>query len=248
MSVYGPLAPWYDALTGDVPYGSFAAYYAHLFAERGKNVHTVLDLACGTGTLSAILAGQGYEVIAVDRSPDMLAEAMDKFAGLPEGTAAPMLLCQDLAHLDLYGTADAAVSCLDSLNYLSPSETEAFFTRLRYFLEPGGLLVFDVNTPERFRSLDGQIFVDEQADVLCLWRAALSDDGTSISYGMDVFQRRGRLWDRQQEQHVEYIHRPEALRSWLKAAGFQNIEVRTDGPLGDAGRLFFIAENGWYHG
>lgn len=246
MNAYGPLAPWYDALTGDVPYEAFADYYAKVFAARGKAVKSVLDLACGTGTLSALLAQRGYEIIAVDKSPDMLSEAMSKFCSLPEGCTVPMALCQDLSELDLFGTSDAAVSCLDSLNYLSAAEVEAFFSRLRYFLEPGGLFIFDVNSPAYFQALDGQVFVDEQEDVLCLWRAALSEEASEIIYGMDVFRRHGRHWARDTEEHVEYIHTPETLMRLLEAAGFRNIEMRTDGPLSARGRLFFIAENSWY--
>lgn len=246
MSAYGPLAPRYDALTQDVPYASFADYYEKIFSQRGRTVSCILDLACGTGTLSAELAMRGYDLIAVDKSPDMLSEAMDKFCALPETCSRPLALCQSLSELDLFGTSDAAVSCLDSLNYLSKSEAEALFQRVRYFLEPGGLLIFDVNEPEYFRALDGQVCVDEQDDLLCLWRAALIDGGNAISYGMDVFQRQGRLWSRDSEEHIEYIHEPEILHKMLEDAGFLNIEIRRDGPLSENGRLFFIAENGWY--
>lgn len=248
MNAYGSLAPWYDALTGDVPYDAFADYYAGIFQARGKAVRSMLDLACGTGTLSALLAQRGYEVIAVDRSPDMLSEAMHKFDALPEACTPPMALCQDLTALDLFGTSDAAVSCLDSLNYLSEPEVCAFFSRLRYFLEPDGLFIFDVNAPAYFHALDGQVFVDERENVLCLWRAACSGDGRSIVYDMDVFRRQGQLWARDTEEHVEYIHTPETLTRLLAEAGFRDIELRADGPLSDRGRLFFVAENSWYAG
>ena len=246
MSVYGPLAPWYDALTGDVPYASIADYCKERFLAHGKPVRTVLDLACGTGTLSALLAESGYEMIAVDRSPDMLAEAADKFSRLPEDCAQPLLLCQDLAELDLYGTADAAVCTLDSLNYLSPDEIAAFFERLRYFLEPEGLLLFDVNPPSYFRSLDGQVFVDEREDVLCVWRASLSEENAALVYEMDVFRRSGALWARETEEHVEYLHPPERLLELLERFGWRKVRQHADGPLSERGRIYFTAENGWY--
>ncbi len=246
MSVYGPLAPWYDALTGDVPYEKIAQYCKEQFLAHGKPVHTVLDLACGTGTLSALLAVNGYEMISVDRSPDMLAEAADKFSRLPENCTRPLLLCQDLAALDLYGTADAAVCTLDSLNYLSQDELVSFFERLRYFLEPEGLLLFDVNPPEYFRELDGQVFVDEQEDVLCVWRASLDAGGEALRYEMDVFRRSGALWARESEEHVEYLHPPDRLRGLLERYGWQNVRQRGDGPLSERGRIYFTAENGWY--
>ncbi len=248
MSAYGPLAPWYDALTEDVPYEAVADYCVRLFGEREKPVRTVLDLACGTGTLTALLAGRGYEMIAVDRSPDMLSEAAEKLSALPKGCARPLLLCQDLAELDLFGTADAAVCTLDSLNYLSPEELAGFFERARYFLEPDGLLLFDVNPPDYFRSLNGQVFVDEREDVLCVWRAGLDGDEKALTYEMDVFRRQGRLWSRESEEHVEYLHTPELLLSLLERFGWRNVQQRADGPLSERGRLYFTAENGWYRG
>ena len=246
MSVYGPLAPWYDALTGDVPYEAIAKYCIELFDAHEKPVHTVLDLACGTGTISAILARRGYEMISVDRSPDMLAEASEKFSELPESCTRPLLLCQDLASLDLYGTADAAICTLDSLNYLSPDEAACFLERLRYFLEPDGLLLFDVNPPAYFRALDGQVFVDEREDLLCVWRATLSSDEQSLVYELDVFRRKGKLWSRESEEHIEYLHPPNELERLLVQLGYRNVRQRGDGPLSDRGRIYFTAENGWY--
>lgn len=246
MSAYGPLAPWYDALTGDVPYDAIGDYCEEVFCAHAKPVHTVLDLACGTGTLSALLARRGYEMISVDRSPDMLAEASEKLFRLPEGCTRPMLLCQDLAELDLYGTADAAICTLDSLNYLSPDELTRFLGRLRYFLEPDGLLLFDVNPPEYFRALDGQVFVDEREDVLCVWRASLEKEERALTYEMDVFRRAGELWSRESEEHVEYLHPPGFLLELLEQYGWHNVKQRNDGPLSERGRLYFTAENGWY--
>lgn len=246
MNAYASLAPWYDALTGDVPYTAIAEYCKAHFLARSRPVRTVLDLACGTGTLSALLAESGYEMISVDRSPDMLAEAAEKFSHLPDKCAKPLLLCQDLAALDLYGTADAAVCTLDSLNYLSPEELAQFFARLRYFLEPEGLLLFDVNPPEYFRALDGQVFVDEREDLLCVWRASLKEGGDRLLYEMDVFRRSGALWARESEEHVEYLHPPDRVRALLEQYGWQAVAQRCDGPLSDRGRIYFTAENGWY--
>ncbi len=246
MNAYGSLAPWYDALTNDVPYADIAEYCAKQFKACDRPIHTVLDLACGTGSLTVLLAGMGYEMISVDRSPEMLAEAADKLSAIPDTCPRPLLLCQELASLDLYGTADAAICTLDSLNYLAPDEVSRFFERLRYFLEPNGLLLFDVNPPEYFRALDGQAFVDEREDLLCLWRASLSEQGTELTYEMDVFRRSGKHWTRESEEHIEYLHPPDELDSLLKQFGYHEIRQHHDGPLSDRGRIYFSAENGWY--
>ena len=104
MSVsYGPLAERYDLLTSDVPYDALCDYYETALKRCGRAVRTVLDLGCGTGTLSLLLARRGYELIAADASPDMLSIFQSKLADLPEGVTPPMLLCQraeEERHLD----------------------------------------------------------------------------------------------------------------------------------------------------
>ena len=96
------------------------------------------------------------------------------------------------------------------------------FRRLHLFIRPGGLLIFDIRTPDWLKSLDGQIFVDETDDVLCLWRADFDEQEQAIIYGMDLFSRENRLWRRSREEHVEYAHHPEHLTELLKAAGFED--------------------------
>lgn len=240
MSAYNALAPWYDRLTEDVPYGDFIAFYEKVLAAHGISAQSVLDLACGTGTLTLELARRGYETIGVDMSADMLSEAMDKSLELEQGQP-PLFLQQELTDLDLYGTVDCAVSSLDSLNYLPPELLPEVFRRLHLFIAPGGLFIFDINTPERLRSLDGETFVDETEDVLCLWRAQFDEDEGALVYGMDIFSREGERWRREGEEHLEYAHGPEMLETLLTAAGFTDIRLHTDGPMCGEGRLFISA-------
>ena len=240
MSVsYGPLAERYDRLTSDVPYEAFCDYYETALKRCGRAVRTVLDLGCGTGTLSLLLARRGYELIGVDASADMLSVFQSKLGGLPEGTTPPMLLCQHAEDLDLYDTVDAAVCCLDGFNYLSPEALGEAVRRLHLFLSPDGMLAFDILSPEHMRSLDGQCFVDEDEDTLCLWRASL--DGAALRYGLDLFRSSGKLWKRSQEEHTEYLHEPEDLRVLLEGSGFSDVRIHSDGPQGDRGRLFITA-------
>ncbi len=238
MSAYGPLAAWYDTLTGDVPYAQFADFYETEFARDGGEFRLLLDLCCGTGTLTAEMARRGYEMIGVDASPDMLMQAREKCADL---TVPPLLLCQDAADIDLYGTVDAAYCSLDGFNYIPPRDLKTVFFRLRYFIRPGGLLLFDVHTPEWFRSLDGNIFVDESDDVLCLWRADFDEAEQKIVYGMDLFERRGRLWQRSGEEHVEYAHELTWLCDQLTALGYSDVRLLTDCPQKEQGRVFIAA-------
>ena len=148
MNSYSFLAGCYDQLTYDVDYSSWADYIEKHFNRRGLPGNTVLDLACGTGSLTRELAQRGYEMIGVDLSPEMLAEAAEKnedVGGIP-----PMFLCQSMDQLDLYGTIDACVCCLDSVNYVTdPRKLKKAFQRVHLFLMPGGLFLFDVNSVEK---------------------------------------------------------------------------------------------------
>ena len=127
------------------------------------------------------------------------------------------------------------------MNYLPPAALPELFHRLRLFVRPGGLVIFDVKSPEWFRSLDGEIFVDEREDLLCLWRAELDEERQAVVYGMDLFERQGRLWRRSGEEHVEFIHEPDTLKALLKREGFFDIRLYEDGPQHEAGRLFLSA-------
>lgn len=148
MNSYDFLAGCYDEFTTDVGYSAWADYIEAHFRRRGLPGKTVLDLACGTGSLTRELAQRGYEMIGVDLSPEMLAEAAEKnqdVDGIP-----PIFLCQSMDKLNLYGTIDACVCCLDSVNYVTdPKKLQKAFERIYLFLMPGGVFLFDINTPEK---------------------------------------------------------------------------------------------------
>lgn len=239
MNAYGPLAFWYDRLTLDIPYEAFVDFYEKEFSSDGGEFKILLDLCCGTGTLTWLLAERGYEMIAADASPDMLMQAASKAA---EVSVPPLFLCQDASALDLYGTVDAAVCSLDGMNYIPESELPEVFHRLHLFVRPGGLLIFDIKTPEWFRSVDGSVSVDETEDMLCLWRAEFDTEENAICYGMDIFSKSGSLWRRDSEEHIEYAHSPERLAELLEIAGFENVRLCCDCPQSDGGRLFITAK------
>lgn len=242
MSAYGPLAAFYDALTGDVPYGEFAEAYLSLLDPAQRGGLTLLDLCCGTGTLTLLLAARGYEMIGVDASPDMLAQAAEKAAETPYPVP-PMFLCQEAGELDLYGTVDGALCSLDGMNYLPPEELPELLHRLHLFIVPGGTLAFDFHSPAHLRELDGGTFVDEREDLLCLWRGEFDEEENALVYGMDIFRRIGALWQREEEEHVEYAHDPAALRTVLERSGFADVRFLTDGVQAEMGRIFCTAVN-----
>jgi len=242
MESYGPLASSYDALTGDVPYGEFADYYEKLLAQEGKSSLTLLDLCCGTGTLTYMMAKRGHEMIGVDLSGEMLAVAAEKLEDF-DGKVRPLFLCQEASELDLFGTVEGAYCSLDGMNYLPPEELPELFERLHLFIEPDGKFAFDFHSPEHLRALDGGTFVDEDEDMLCLWRAEFDEEEQALVYGMDIFRRKGKLWQRECEEHVEFVHEPEQLKQLLEECGFTDVRLLCDGPGHEMGRLYIVATN-----
>ena len=248
MNSYEALAGHYDELTEDVAYTRRADFVEKLMGRSRVPVKTVLDLACGTGTMTAIFTRRGYELVSVDASADMLAVAREKTAGIPGEP--PVFLQQDMPRLDLYGTVEAAICCLDSLNYLTrPSDLRRTLGRLRLFIQPGGVLIFDVNTPYKLQNLDGQVFLDEREDVYCVWRTEYNRRSRVCTYYMDLFsQEKGELWRRDFEYHRQRAYTVEELEGYLREAGFTRIrtfgDCRMRPPRENEERIYFCANRG----
>ena len=144
----------------------------------------------------------------------------------------PTFICQKLQNLRLPRGVDLAVCALDSMDYITdPKDCQEAICRVYKALNPGGCFIFDVNTPEKLRAMDDQIFLDEDDDVYCIWRGEFDTDTNICTYWMDLFQRQGNVWHRSYEEHREYAYSAEQLVSYLKTAGFTGIEVFADRKL-----------------
>lgn len=244
MIAYETLAASYDRLTNDVPYPRIASFAQNLLTDRGISPRSVLDLACGTGAMSVLLAQAGYRVIGVDMSEEMLTMASEKAMALSDNR--PFFVRQRMQRLRLPQPVDWVFSGLDSINYLTnPLDCQETFRRVYAALEPGGAFLFDINTPEKLRAMDGEIFLDEDDDVFCVWRSEFNESTRICTYGMDIFQRRGRHWERSQEEHLEYAYTPAELLEYLQDAGFTRIEqfgdLRAEPPKEGEQRIYFLA-------
>ena len=246
MDAYHNLAVSYDRLTSDVDYEATVAFYYEILKQEGLRPRTAVDLACGTGSVTAILARKGLQTIGVDMSEEMLTVASQK-AG--EIHPAPWFICQCLQELRLPRAVDLAVCALDSLDYVTdPADCKEAIRRVYKYLNPGGIFIFDVNTPEKLRAMDGQVFLDEDEDVYCVWRGEFNEETNICSYGMDLFQRKCNLWERSFEEHCEYAYSAEQLVGYLKEAGFTHIRVygdrRMQAPEAGEQRIYIKARKG----
>ena len=246
MNAYRDLAASYDRLTNDVDYEAVVEFYMQILNKEGCHPKTAVDLACGTGSVTLILAERGLQVIGVDMSEEMLIVASQKAADLENP---PQFVLQKLQNLHLPKGVDLAVCALDSMDYiLDPHECAQAIKRVYKALNPGGVFIFDVNTPEKLRAMDGQVFLDEDEDVYCVWRGEFDEESNICSYGMDLFHRQGDMWLRSFEEHREYAYSAEQLTGFLRDAGFTKIEVFGDrklqSPSFDDQRIYLKARKG----
>ena len=246
MNAYHALASSYDRLTRDVDYAAIVAFYEEILKKENITPKSAIDLACGTGSVALLLAEKYDRVLGMDMSEEMLTVASQRAA---EQGRHPRFICQKLQELLLPRAVDMAVCALDGLDYiLDPADCQNAIRRVYKALNPGGIFIFDVNTPEKLRAMDGQVFLDEDDDVFCVWRGEFDDETNICSYGMDLFQREGERWCRSFEEHREYAYSIEQLTGFLKAAGFTHIRVYADGKLEAPGageqRIYFSARKG----
>ena len=246
MDAYHALAASYDRLTNDVDYEATVAFYMEILQREGLAPRTCVDLACGTGSVTKILARKGYDVIGVDLSEEMLTEAFQKVQDMENP---PRFICQNLRDLYLPRGVDMAVCALDSLDYITnPDDCAEAIRRTYKALNPGGIFIFDVNTPEKLRAMDGQVFLDEDDDVFCVWRGEFDESTNICSYGMDLFQRSGNVWHRSFEEHQEYAYSAQQLVGFLKEAGFTAVAVYGDrkftAPVEGEQRIYLKARKG----
>ena len=213
---YSVIAPLYDRINGE-EYQPYAAFLQEAFRRYATiPVREVLDLGCGTGHIAALLADAGYDMVALDNSPEMLNIAREQNAG--KGT---LLLCQDMRAFELYGTVQAVYSSFDCLNYLRRTDDlRKVFSLVHLYLEPGGLFLFDVNTAYRLQTVFGEnTFSYEFEDGLLLWR---NEQGRgSCRFVLDWFaEQKDGTYLRETEVQTEYVHAPRTLRALAAETGF----------------------------
>ena len=230
MAGYKDFAFFYDLLMKNADYESRFDYIIGLPAENGIGEGILLDMACGTGTLSKMFAQKGFDVVGVDASEEMLSKAQEK--KLEENFDA-LFLCQKMEELDLFGTIDAAVCTLDSLNHVTEKEKiREIFRRVALFMNDSGVFVFDVNTLFKHREVLGNnAFVFDTENVFCAWQNTLLEDGETTQIDLDIFEsdeEEDDVYVRYSEEFFERGYELDFLKKTLEQFRFEVVGIYDD--------------------
>ena len=240
MNEYSVIAGVYDRINSGVDYERWADYVEALFKKHlGCTPELVLDLASGTGSMTLELAKRGYDMIGIDLSEDMLAEATDRMyimiddGILPAEGRRPLFLCQDIRDFELYGTVGAVLCCLDSLNYLlDEADLKKTFSAVHNYLDPGGVFIFDMNTPYKFESVYGdnsyvyELDADTDDEKFCVWQNYYDKESRICDFLLTLFERGpdGR-YSRRDEEQAERCYFFDEIKCALEACGFELLSI-----------------------
>ena len=245
MTEYDIFSRFYDELTENVEYKKRAEYVNKLIKSVCPGAETVVDLACGTGSLTVELADMGYEMIGVDCSVQMLSEAQNKAYENDKGI---MFLCQRMQDLDLYGTVDAVVCMLDSINHITDeADVLEAFKRVSLFMNKGGVFIFDVNTPYKHKEVLGNnTFVYETEDVFCVWQNELEADNRTVNITLNFFEKDEDVYYREEENFSEKAYEIEKFENMLNISGMSVVgmydEMTENEPHEKSERIFIVAK------
>lgn len=246
MEAYTIFAEVYDLFMDNIDYSGWADYIIKLLREHGIEDGLVLDLGCGTGTMTELLAKDGYDMIGADNSPEMLEIAREK--QVEEGLDI-LYLQQDMRSFELYGTVAAVVSCCDSLNYiLEEEELLQVFRLVNNYLDPGGIFLFDLNTEYKYREVIGEDTIAENREKASfIWENYYEESSRINEYALTLFVREedGR-YAKQEEFHYQRAWSVEEIRHLLDLAGLKLLAVyrafTKEAPDGKTERLQFVVQ------
>ena len=226
---YGIFSSVYDILTENVPYERIADSVCSLLHKNGVDGGLLLDLGCGTGTLSFLLEKKGYEIIGVDASEDMLMVANEKKY---EENSSAMFLCQKGEELDLFGTIDCAVSSLDTINHIDNLEKiEKAFSLVSLFMNMGGIFIFDMNTPYKHEKILGNnTFVYDMDEVYCVWQNSFDEKSHITNIDLDFFIKNedNDGYERYSESFCEYSYAVDDIVKIIEKNGFTLLDMYDD--------------------
>lgn len=230
---YDNFSRYYDLLTDNVEYEKRAEYFCRLLSLCDIKDGILLDLACGTGSISVEMAKRGFDVIGVDSSIGMLNAAREKAY---ENEQQILLLNQSMDEIDLYGTVDCAVCVLDSINHLgNAAQVRRTFEKVSLFMNRGGAFAFDVNTLYKHKNVLGDnAFVYDLDELYCVWQNSYNEADSSVDISLDFFEEEDGVYYRSGESFTERAYELSDIAAWLEEAGFEVVGIYDDMTTQDA--------------
>ena len=254
MEAYTSFASVYDTFMDDVPYEDWGEYLHGLLKEYGINDGLVLDLGCGTGTMTELLADLGYDMIGVDNSADMMEIALEKKV---ESGHDILYLLQDMRGFELYGTVRAIISICDSVNYITePDELRRVFFWVNNYLDTDGVFIFDFNTEYKYREVLGDTTIAENREECSfIWDNYYYEEEQINEYELSLFIKDqesstggAEIYRRYQETHFQRGYTLEEMRELVKTSGLKLLAVydafTKEAPNTESERIYMIAGKG----
>lgn len=246
MEAYTSFASVYDTFMDNIPYEEWAEYLSELLADYEVTDGIVLDLGCGTGTLTELLSARGFDMIGVDNSEEMLEIAMEKRA---ESGRDILYLLQDMREFELYGTVRAVVSICDSLNYITEEEElEEVFRLVNNYLDPEGVFIFDFNTVYKYREILGdQTIAESREECSFIWDNYYYEEEQINEYELSLFlQEEGNLYRKYVETHYQKGYELETIKNLLEKSGMKFVTAydafTKNPPTEESERIYVVAK------
>ena len=245
MEAYTSFAEVYDTFMDNVPYEEWADYLEDRLKEYGIRDGLVLELGCGTGSMTELLAEKGYDMIGVDNSEDMLEIAMEKRI---ESGHDILYLLQNMQEFELYGTVRAIVSVCDCVNYVTDkNELQEVFCLVNNYLDPQGIFIFDFNTEYKYREILGnQVIAEDRDECSFIWENTFYEEDGVNEYDLTIFRKEeDDLYRKYEETHFQKAFEPERVKELIREAGMEFVAeydaFTREAPKSDSERLYFIA-------
>ena len=248
MQAYTSFAEVYDIFMDNIPYEEWADYLDEMLKEYHIHNNMVLELGCGTGNMTELLASKGYDMIGVDNSEVMLEIAMEKRQKSGHDI---LYLLQDMQAFELYGTVGGIVSVCDSINYVTDEkELKEVFSLVNNYLDPRGIFVFDFNTEYKYRELLGdRVIAEEREECSFIWDNYYSPEDKMNEYQLTLFVQSNEdkdLYRRYQEVHYQRAYTLEKIKTLIEKAGLRYVAAydayTKKAPMYTSGRICVIAQ------
>lgn len=234
--MYNTFSNIYDLVMRDTPYDKWVNFYQAVFGKFNKKPELILDMGCGTGNITTKLADEGYDMIGLDASVGMLSRAREKNSDI-------LYLNMDMTDFELYGTVDAMVSALDCINYIT-EDIDKVFALVKNYLNPGGLFIFDINSPYKLRHILGnETIVCDEEDIYYVWENELEEHFCHFDISFFIRNDHGE-YSRFDEAQTQRIYTIEEISEAAEAAGLSVLGIYGDfqmnPPEETSERIFFV--------